>query len=129
MTLTTPVKYIHLMSSTGLQTVVETTPVQAFAKEHLSVAELEDLVNFIATHPDAGDIIQGTGGMRKLRFGAKGKGKSGGIRVITYFYIKDHPVLLIAGFAKGEMENIHQETKNALKEMTAEIKKIYKEKE
>lgn len=117
------------MSNTGLQTVVETTPFQAFAKEHLSAAELEDLVNFIATHPDAGDIIAGTGGMRKLRFGAKGKGKSGGVRVITYFYNKAHPVFLIAGFAKGEMENISNKTKNDLKDFSAAIKSACKEKE
>jgi mRNA-degrading endonuclease RelE of RelBE toxin-antitoxin system len=58
----------------------------------LSDKERTDIVNFIAYNPDAGDEIKGTGGARKIRFAGKGKGKSGGYRVITFYSGDDIPV-------------------------------------
>ncbi|WP_235972581.1 addiction module toxin RelE [Brucella pseudogrignonensis] len=72
-----------------MQTVIETPAYLASAKdENVSDQELKDIVSFIAANPDAGDIMPGTGGARKLRFGGKGKGKSGGYRIITFMPTK-----------------------------------------
>lgn len=68
-----------------MQTVVETPIFQRRAAKLLSDAERSALIEFLARHPESGDEIQGTGGVRKVRFAAGGKGKSAGVRVIYYF--------------------------------------------
>ena len=69
-----------------MQSVVETAIYLADAKGvGLSEEERAAIVNFVALKPDAGDEIKGSGGARKIRFGGKGKGKSGGFRVISFY--------------------------------------------
>lgn len=69
-----------------MQTVVELPEFIRQAKHvGLSDGEREDIIDILAAHPELGDEIAGTGGMRKLRVAAPGKGKSGGYRVITFF--------------------------------------------
>ncbi|MGE0581234.1 MAG: addiction module toxin RelE, partial [Steroidobacteraceae bacterium] len=75
-----------------MQTVVETPVFLRRAEKLLTQDERDELITYLATHPLAGDEIVGTGGVRKVRFGAKGKGKSGGVRVIYYFYDRDMPI-------------------------------------
>jgi hypothetical protein len=69
-----------------LHTVVETPEFLARARGLLSEQERSELVDFLARNPAAGDLMQGTGGARKLRWGAKGKGKRGGARVIAFLW-------------------------------------------
>jgi len=95
-------------------------------KKNLREDELKELIDFIAANPTAGDLIQGTGGMRKLRYAIKGKGKSGGARIITYYFGRHAPIFLIGGFAKNEMENISKAAKNTLKKLAEEIADQYK---
>lgn len=66
-------------------TVVETSAFAKRAQKLLSPEEHEDLIFGLALNPEAGDEIPGTGGVRKVRYAAKGKGKSGGVWVIYYF--------------------------------------------
>jgi hypothetical protein len=61
-----------------------------------------------------------------LRWAAKGKGKSGGVRVIYYYHDRDMPLLLLTGFAKKEMENISKAAKNAYKSIIPELVKHYR---
>jgi hypothetical protein len=68
--------------------------------------ELVRLKNFLSENPDAGDLIVGTGGARKLRFAKAGRGKSGSYRVVTYFTGDDIPVFLMDVYAKGEKINL-----------------------
>jgi hypothetical protein len=56
----------------------------SLADKLLSADERQDLINYLAEHPKAGDIIEGTGGVRKLRWRRGGQGKSGGVRVIYF---------------------------------------------
>jgi hypothetical protein len=72
-------------------TVVETSAFARRAEKLLSIEEHEDLLFYLALHPESGDEIPGTGGVRKVRYAAKGKGKSGGARVIYYFSTKRTP--------------------------------------
>ena len=60
----------------------------------------------MASHPAAGELIQETGGIRKLRWAAKGKGKSGGVRIIYYHYNDTVPLFLLTVFGKGEKVNL-----------------------
>jgi mRNA-degrading endonuclease RelE of RelBE toxin-antitoxin system len=69
-----------------MQTVIETSSYLADAKAApLTEAERDAIVDMIASNPEAGDEITGTGGARKVRVAGRGKGKSGGYRVITFY--------------------------------------------
>lgn len=68
-----------------MHTVIETPGYLASARdENVTEEERAEIVSFLAANPDAGDIMAGTGGARKVRFAGRGKGKSGGYRVITF---------------------------------------------
>jgi mRNA-degrading endonuclease RelE of RelBE toxin-antitoxin system len=73
-------------------TVVETPFFLRKAAGVLTEGEREQLVAFVAANPEAGDVIPESGGVRKFRWAAKGKGKSGGARVIYYFHNEALPV-------------------------------------
>lgn len=97
------------------------------ARAILSVGEHDDLIAFLAANPESGDVIPGTGGLRKLRWSAKGKGKSGGARVIYYYYNADHPVFALLIYGKGEQVDMSGEQKRTLvrylETLKAELKK------
>lgn len=61
---------------------------------------------YLAQYPETGDLIPGGGGIRKIRWSAKGKGKSGGVRVIYYHYVKNAEITLMLIYSKNEMCNI-----------------------
>ncbi len=88
--------------------------------------EIDSLVAFIAENPDAGDVIQGTGGCRKVRIAGRNKGKRGGYRTITFFSGEIMPVYLLAVFGKGERSDLSQKERNALRDMTKGIVEAYK---
>jgi len=60
----------------------------------------------LATHPEKGDLIPGSGGLRKIRWGHKGKGKRGGTRVVYYYKSKEGQIWLLTIYAKNEAEDI-----------------------
>lgn len=98
------------------QAVIETADYLADAEDAgLSRAEREEIVAFLSENPTAGDLISGSGGARKVRFAGRGKGKSGGYRVITYFGGIDIPLFLLNIFAKGDRVNLSKAEVNALR--------------
>lgn len=109
-----------------LQTVVETPEFLIAARRVLTDTERMELVDFLAANPTAGDLMPGTGGARKLRWAAKGKGKSGGARAITYFGGRDLPVFLMAIFGKGEKANLTQAERNELRDVLAHVAAEYR---
>lgn len=72
------------MAGLALHTVIETPEFQRRTEKLLTKAEREALIDYLAANPDAGDVIRGTGGARKVRWTARGKGKRGGVRVVTF---------------------------------------------
>lgn len=105
-----------------MQVVVETGAYLKDAqKAGLTEEERLSIISFIADNPMAGDEIRGTGGARKVRFAAKGKGKSGGVRVITFYSGPDIPVFLLNVFAKNEKVNLTQTEKNVLKRILGQV--------
>ena len=80
----------------------------------------------MAAHPDAGDEVRGTGGARKVRFAAKGKGKSGGVRVITFFSGPEIPVFLLNVFAKNEKIDLSAEERSTLKKILIRLVDAYR---
>ena len=83
--------------------------------------DYEELLLFLADHPDAGEIIPGTGGVRKIRWPARGQGKRGGARVIYYFRDLNIPVYLLAVYVKGEKLNLTQREKKAMEKLVDNI--------
>ena len=109
-----------------LQTVVETKAFVADARRLLTGDERDALIAWLALNPQAGDIVPGTGGARKVRWAAKGKGKSGGVRSITYFGGDDVPLFLLAIFGKGEKSNLTQAECNELRTILASLADEYR---
>jgi DNA-binding transcriptional regulator YiaG/mRNA-degrading endonuclease RelE of RelBE toxin-antitoxin system len=92
-------------------TVVETSAFARRAEKLLSVEEHEELLFYLALHPESGDEIPGTGGVRKVRFAAKGKGKSGGVRVIYYFFDEENPLYAIFSLRQKRASKSHTGSK------------------
>lgn len=91
--------------------VTEVAGYRRRANELLTEAEQDALVDLVAYDPTSGDLVPGTGGLRKLRVGRSGSGKRGGARVIYYFYNEDVPVLLMAIYAKNEKADLSERDK------------------
>jgi hypothetical protein len=104
------------------QTVVETPIFTKTIYKFLDEVTKEELIEFVARNPLSGDIIQGTGGCRKIRWKRTGMGKSAGIRTVYYFYNEDNPIYLLLAYPKSEMDNITDDTKNILKQSVAKMK-------
>jgi hypothetical protein len=100
--------------------VVETEEFLADVSDILSDAEHDALILYVAHNPEEGDLIPGMGGLRKLRWAARGKGKRGGSRVIYYFHNLDVPLFLMAIFAKNVQTDLSSEQKRILnRQLTA----------
>lgn len=93
----------------------------------MSENDIDALIRFLAENPDAGDVMEGTGGCRKLRWAIRGnnKGKSGGVRTITLFSGETMPVFLITAFGKGQKVNLSKSERNDLKRYADLIKQQY----
>ena len=99
-----------------MHTVVETPEFLTAAKKAgMTDGERDAAVMVLALNPDAGDIIPGTGGCRKVRVAREGKGKSGGYRVISYYVAADEPVYLLTVISKGKQANLTDRQKNELR--------------
>jgi hypothetical protein len=118
----TPLGYITPMKNTPLMSVVETAPYLVDAAQLMDEAERIEVVNMIATDPQAGDVIPGTGGLRKVRIPLKGRGKRGGERLITFFHDADMPVFLIAVYAKNVQGDLDSRQRKAATALTTAIR-------
>ena len=109
-------------------TVAETESFQKKILKLLSSEEKKNLISYLSEHPKAGDLIQGTGGIRKLRWAKGTKGKSGGVRVIYFFHSEIMPLYLLAVFGKNEKANITAEEKNYLSKAVKELVAYWRQK-
>lgn len=110
-----------------VHTVIETPTFLRDARQvGMSEAEREAIVVAVSRNPTAGDLMQGTGGARKVRFAGRGKGKSGGYRVVTFYGADDVPVFLLAVISKGERANLSRAEQNALSAELAELVSDYR---
>lgn len=71
---------------------------------------------FIAAHPEAGEVVPGSGGVRKVRWGKAGRGKRGGVRVIYFNRLSVGEIWLLVLYAKSEAENIPVHVLRQIKE-------------
>jgi mRNA-degrading endonuclease RelE of RelBE toxin-antitoxin system len=106
----------------GVQSVIETSIFARRADALLTREEKMELIGLLAADPLAGDVIPGTGGVRKLRFAASGRGKSGAYRVIYYVLDEDQPILALLIYGKGERVEMSPEQRRAVSRLAAEMK-------
>ena len=97
---------------------IETSTFTKLIGNYLSDDEYSGLQNFLLMRPDAGAIVRGSGGVRKLRWAGAGRGKRGGIRVIYYWKVNDSEVWMLTLYGKNERESI---AAHVLKQIAKEI--------
>ena len=97
-----------------MQTIVELPEYIRKVRSLLTVSEKDSIINYLATHPKSGVLIQGTGGVRKLRWALGNKGKSGGVRIVYFYHNTTIPVFLLTLFGKNNKENLTKEERNEL---------------
>lgn len=108
--------------------VIQTTTFLAQAKRGgLSDDELQEIVAVIAADPEAGALIAGTGGARKLRHARPGQGKSGGFRTIHYYGGGDIPIFALAIYGKNEKGNLSKAERNELARILPKLADAYRQ--
>jgi hypothetical protein len=113
------------MSRPAPVSVVETPEFLAAAQRIMAEDECGLLVDYLARNPSAGDIIPGTGGVRKLRWALEGRGKRGGARVVYYYHSDDMPIFALTAYAKNERANLSQAERNDFRRLTALLVERY----
>ncbi|WP_044434965.1 type II toxin-antitoxin system RelE/ParE family toxin [Skermanella aerolata] len=103
-------------------TVVETSVFTRRADKILGEEGRKAVIDFLANNPLAGDEIPETGGVRKVRISARGKGKSGGARVIYYYLDDDMPLFALLIYGKDEQDDMTAEQKKIVSKLAASIK-------
>lgn len=101
-------------------TVIETEDFEKLWPLYWHEKEHDAFVLFIAENPNAGDVVRGSGGVRKVRWSRSGSGKSGGVRVIYFNRLANGEIWLIFMYAKNKQGSING---NILKELKNEIEK------
>ncbi|MFK5913247.1 MAG: type II toxin-antitoxin system RelE/ParE family toxin [Woeseiaceae bacterium] len=79
--------------------------------------EYSEFQNDLIVNPELGDIIKKSGGIRKVRLAANGKGKRGGARVLYYWIKDEEQILMLLAYSKGELDNINDAQLRALRQM------------
>jgi mRNA-degrading endonuclease RelE of RelBE toxin-antitoxin system len=106
-------------------TVVETGPFVEDATRCLKENEREEFIGYIARNPTAGVVIPGTGGVRKVRWRAGGRGKRGGARVIYYYHSDRIPLFLLTAYSKSRQTDLIPAQRAAMRRIVAEIVSQY----
>ena len=86
--------------------IIETKIYTKYITELLTDDQYKELQQYLVEFPKSGDVINGSGGLRKLRWESKGKGKSGGIRNIYYYYENENTIYMLYVYPKGKQDNL-----------------------
>jgi hypothetical protein len=101
--------------------LIEATAFTKYVYDYLTEDEYLGLQSFLLQNPEAGKIVRGSGGVRKVRWAITGKGKSGGVRVIYYFKKQDDEIWLLTIYSKSEVESIPA---HVLRQIAKEIENV-----
>ena len=85
---------------------IETSFFTKLLPSYLGDEDYRGLQNYLLQHPESGDVVRGSGGVRKVRWAADGKGKSGGVRVIYYWKKSDDEIWMLTLYSKSEQATI-----------------------
>ena len=103
-------------------TVLQLPKFKAEATELIGADAIEALAVYLIEHPNAGDVIPGSGGIRKLRWAAKGKGKRGGARIIYLYVVVAARIYLMRCYAKNVKTDLTADEKKQLRQIAAHLK-------
>jgi hypothetical protein len=106
-------------------TVVELPTFLRVAAGIWDEVERREMVDFVARNPEAGDLISGTGGVRKLRWQRQGSGKRGGARVIYFFHDPGMPLFLLLAYAKAQRGDMAPAEKKQVCGLAVALKQAY----
>ncbi|WP_400770716.1 type II toxin-antitoxin system RelE/ParE family toxin [Methylosinus sporium] len=109
-----------------MQTVAETPTFTRQAEKLFDENEKAELISFLADNPLSGDVIPDTGGVRKVRFAASGRGKRGGARVVYYFLDDSIPLYALLVYEKNEKVDLTPEEKRGAAALVDAIKAVRK---
>jgi hypothetical protein len=115
----TPLAYSRIVDVP--MTVVETPEFLHRSEGVFGPEERAQMIQFVGSYPETGELIPGAGGVRKLRWAVPGKGKRGGARVIYYFHSLRMPVVLITVFRKNEKADLTPAEKKKLRNAVDEL--------
>ena len=101
---------------------IETSEFTKHLRSHLDDDSYTALQMFLSAYPDAGDIIRGSGGMRKIRWRSKERGKRGGSRVIYYWHVAEDHIYLLTLYGKGVKDDLTPAERAAWRKVVEEIK-------
>jgi|SRR5581483_8248944 len=107
-------------------TVIETPEFLAATRRLLTASEHDALIDHLARLPGDGELIQGTGGVRKLRWAVEGRGKRGGARVIYFYHSQDVPLFALTAYAKNERSDLSQSERNDFRKLTKLLVESYR---
>ena len=110
-----------------MQTVAETPTFIRQADKLFGEEERKELIDYLAENPLAGEEIPGTGGVRKLRFAASGRGKRGGARVIYFYGGERMPVYALLAYAKSAKTDLSPPERRTIRALAAALKSSGKE--
>jgi hypothetical protein len=85
-----------------------------------------EFVDFIARNPEAGDLIPATGGVRKVRWGRRGSGKRGGVRIIYFYHDPAMPLYLLMIYAKSRRDDLSPDARRTVQELVARLKAAHR---
>lgn len=111
-----------------MHTIVELPEYKKRVEKLLTDEENKQIISYLAEHPKAGVLMQGTGGVRKLRWVKEGGGKSGGVRVIYYYHCEEIPLFMLSLFGKNEKANLSKAECNVLSKLTKILTNNYRRK-
>ena len=100
---------------------IETPRFSRIREQYFDDSQFRLLQLYLLDRPDAGDIIKGSGGIRKLRWGQQGTGKRGGVRVIYYWITKSHQILFLTAYAKSEASELSRDSIRAMREIVKDL--------
>ena len=103
-------------------TVLQLPKFKAEATELIGADGIEALAIYLIEHPDAGDVIPGAGGARKLRWAAKGKGKRGGARIIYVYVVLAARIYLLRCYSKNVRTDLTADEKKQVRQLAAHLK-------
>lgn len=109
-----------------MHTVAETPTFSRQIEKLFDDEGKQELIEFLAENPLAGDEIEGTGGVRKLRFAASGRGKRGGARIIYYYLDDQFPIYALLAYPKKAKTDLTADEKKAARKFVLALKAVRK---
>lgn len=97
--------------------LVESSSFTKYVNDYFEDGEYRNFQNYLILYPEVGVLIPGTGGLRKIRWGASNKGKRGGFRIIYYWHVAREQIYLLMLYRKNEMSDLSVSEKKILSQM------------